>query len=170
MELGDLYVDLSPVVKSEGAEIKISQQYPIESFAKFGDAFSLKTPVTLIGTIQNHQGNLFLKGTLQLEARLVCDRCLTPFDKMFCLEMEDIITREDSALEADEYIPYQHDKVLLTDAIYKCIFAVTLEQKLCKNDCKGLCGMCGANRNETTCNCDQKEIDPRLWKLKELLK
>lgn len=168
MELENLYVDLSPIVKSEGAELRFSKEYPAEVFAKFHESFSLQTPVTLTGTITNHSGNLFLKGVLVLEARLLCDRCLTPFSKTFHLEMEDIIAREDSGLEADEYIPYQHNKVLLTDAIYKCIFAVTLDQQLCKQDCKGLCSICGANRNETTCTCDDREIDPRLLKLKEL--
>ena len=40
---------------------------------------------------------------------------------------------------------------------------------LCREDCKGLCPVCGANLNEMTCNCNTKQIDPRLEKLKMLL-
>ena len=41
---------------------------------------------------------------------------------------------------------------------------------LCREDCKGLCPKCGRNLNEGDCGCDRTEIDPRLAKLKQLLK
>jgi uncharacterized protein len=41
---------------------------------------------------------------------------------------------------------------------------------LCKDDCLGLCQKCGKNLNEGDCNCDKKEVDPRLAILKTLLK
>ena len=170
MEQNELLIDLTSIVKSEGMEIQVNKEYPIEAFSEFSDMPSLQTPVTLTGTITNHAGNLFLKGDLSFRATFLCDRCLESFEKDFIIPMEDTIAREDSGLEADEFIPYQHNMVLLTEAIYKCIFAVTLDQQLCRKDCKGLCPVCGCNRNETTCDCDDTEIDPRLLKLKELLK
>ena len=39
---------------------------------------------------------------------------------------------------------------------------------LCKPDCKGLCCRCGKNLNDGPCGC-QKEIDPRLAALRQLL-
>ncbi len=170
MDENELLIDLTSIVKSEGMEITVNKEYPIGAFSEFSDMPSLETPVTLTGTITNHAGNLFLQGELSFTARFLCDRCLEPFTKEYIIPMEDTIAREDSGLEADEFIPYQHNTVLLTDAIYKCIFAVTLDQQLCRKDCKGLCPVCGCNRNETECNCDDTEIDPRLLKLKELLK
>ena len=41
---------------------------------------------------------------------------------------------------------------------------------LCKEDCKGLCPHCGADRNETDCCCEKKQIDPRFAALHALLK
>ena len=40
---------------------------------------------------------------------------------------------------------------------------------LCKDECLGLCPMCGANRNTAPCACEPKWIDPRLAGLKALL-
>ena len=40
---------------------------------------------------------------------------------------------------------------------------------LCKEDCKGLCPHCGADRNVTDCDCDKKQIDPRFAALRALL-
>ena len=40
---------------------------------------------------------------------------------------------------------------------------------LCRPDCKGLCPVCGADRNKQDCGCEEKQIDPRLAVLGTLL-
>ena len=40
---------------------------------------------------------------------------------------------------------------------------------LCKPDCKGLCPVCGKNRNREECSCQRQEGDPRLAALRQLL-
>jgi uncharacterized protein len=39
---------------------------------------------------------------------------------------------------------------------------------VCKEDCKGLCPMCGANLNDRECGCDRHVPDPRWAGLKNL--
>ena len=39
---------------------------------------------------------------------------------------------------------------------------------LCREDCKGLCGVCGQNLNERACGCDPRVPDPRLAPLKHV--
>jgi uncharacterized protein len=39
---------------------------------------------------------------------------------------------------------------------------------VCREDCKGLCSVCGANLNERECGCDRHVPDPRLAGLKNL--
>ena len=41
---------------------------------------------------------------------------------------------------------------------------------LCREDCKGLCVVCGANLNRETCDCKRDWEDPRLAALKMLKK
>jgi uncharacterized metal-binding protein YceD (DUF177 family) len=38
----------------------------------------------------------------------------------------------------------------------------------CRKDCAGLCPRCGINRNEETCECSEKEADPRWDALRAL--
>ena len=33
---------------------------------------------------------------------------------------------------------------------------------LCKEDCKGICTVCGKNLNEQECECDRTVLDPRM--------
>ena len=44
-----------------------------------------------------------------------------------------------------------------------------LEEEQLFADCKGLCPKCGKDLNEGKCNCQTKEIDPRLEVLKKFL-
>jgi uncharacterized protein len=39
---------------------------------------------------------------------------------------------------------------------------------VCKDDCKGLCSVCGQNLNERECGCERKMVDPRLAALKDI--
>ncbi|MBO4749763.1 MAG: DUF177 domain-containing protein, partial [Lachnospiraceae bacterium] len=41
---------------------------------------------------------------------------------------------------------------------------------LCKEDCKGLCPVCGKNLNEGECGCDRFVPDPRLAGIQDLFK
>ncbi len=41
-------------------------------------------------------------------------------------------------------------------------------QVVCREDCRGLCGMCGQNLNEAACGCESKRVDPRLAVLKDI--
>ncbi|MBR2488852.1 MAG: DUF177 domain-containing protein, partial [Clostridia bacterium] len=40
---------------------------------------------------------------------------------------------------------------------------------LCSEKCKGICSKCGKNLNDGKCECPEKEIDPRLQILADLL-
>ena len=65
---------------------------------------------------------------------------------------------------------YEHDEIDL-DHLMREQFHLALPMKpLCREDCKGLCPRCGANRNTTTCTCEVRWEDPRLAGLKALLK
>jgi len=48
-------------------------------------------------------------------------------------------------------------------------FFLALPMKpLCREDCKGLCPVCGINRNRETCTCQSEWVDPRLEPLRHL--
>ena len=55
------------------------------------------------------------------------------------------------------------------EEIVRTVFVLNMDsQLLCDPDCKGICGGCGKNLNHESCTC-QKEIDPRLAALQQLL-
>ena len=41
---------------------------------------------------------------------------------------------------------------------------------LCKEDCKGLCPVCGQNLNTKSCDCEDTGLDPRMSVVRDLFK
>ncbi len=170
MQNDALWIDLTSVTKADGMVLDVDKTFPKEAFLEADSTLPLDSDVAIKGSITNLSGNLFLKGILSFSFSFECDRCLESYKEDYSLEIDEVIAKEGSDFEADEYIIYSGNKVLLLEGIYKCIYPLTLEKHICKSGCKGLCTKCGCNLNEKDCGCKDDEIDPRLEKLKDFFK
>jgi len=65
---------------------------------------------------------------------------------------------------------YRDGSIDLGEMIHEQLYLALPMKPLCREDCKGLCPLCGANWNTTTCTCEVRWEDPRLAGLKALLK
>jgi uncharacterized protein len=52
--------------------------------------------------------------------------------------------------------------------IWEALILHLPERVLCRSDCRGLCPICGCNRNERDCGCVPDDADPRLEVLRNL--
>jgi uncharacterized protein len=117
--------------------------------------------------------NLFrFKIAVSTRAVFTCDRCLADFDSDFNQKIEQIYQLGSGDLESDEIeiLPHNAKEIDISQAIRDVFILNRPIQLLCREECKGLCVHCGVNLNNQTCNCHQEKIDPRLEKLKSLLK
>jgi uncharacterized protein len=70
----------------------------------------------------------------------------------------------------DNLIYYDGQTIDLTNRVIETIILSVPEVPLCKEDCKGLCPICGIDLNENPDHsCETEEIDPRFVTLKKLL-
>lgn len=101
-----------------------------------------------------------------------CSRCLDIVFQEYDLHISrniDVIQKkavdlnyEESMEEADE-ISYIEDCSLDVDMlVLDELYTVLPMTVLCKEDCKGICKVCGINLNKSTCDCDQTVPDPRM--------
>ena len=119
------------------------------------------------GRVYNEAGVLHLEGTLTAEMTCICDRCGAEFDSVKALPLEATIVEEESE-EFPELFVLDGNAVDL-DEILETSLILDMETKfLCREDCKGLCAVCGANLNLGPCAC-RKPIDPRFAVLEQLL-
>ncbi|MBQ4058932.1 MAG: DUF177 domain-containing protein [Lachnospiraceae bacterium] len=97
-----------------------------------------------------------------------CSRCLEEVNCEYQLSVFrniNVANKEayiDDASEADE-ISYIEDCNLDVDMlVLDELYTVLPMNVICKDECKGICKVCGTNLNESTCNCDQTVPDPRM--------
>ncbi len=81
-----------------------------------------------------------------------CARCSRPFQEPFVFTMTERFVREGA--ENDETYPYSGDRLDLTQAVWDNLFLHLPLTSLCRPDCKGLCPVCGIDRNTQQCACD----------------
>jgi len=127
--------------------------------------------------IVEHRGPRALVEDIRLRASYagrfeqLCARCLEPVEKPLVGEF-DLIFRPSGA-DADpgeraitedetEIGYYDESGLLLEDAVREQVLLTLPGRSLCREDCKGLCPHCGANRNLNPCACVEKPVDPRL--------
>jgi uncharacterized protein len=70
----------------------------------------------------------------------------------------------------EECITVSGNVIDISGSIDACIFEELPMQPLCKEDCKGLCPVCGIDLNENECNCDTTVYDPRFAIFRNLSK
>ena len=98
----------------------------------------------------------------------VCGRCAKEMTKDLCVSAEFGVTRKLSE-DSDEYVEAP-EGMLDVEELSRTLFYLELPQRvLCKDDCRGLCPVCGTDLNLSTCSCKQVKKGNGLEGLKKLL-
>jgi uncharacterized protein len=124
------------------------------------------------------EGGFLVRGRLAGILTLPCSRCaedaVVPFEECF-EHFVALPSEEEGEGEGQEYEKEAHLRILAGSAPELDLaglcgeeFVLAMPVKaLCALDCKGLCPVCGTNRNEASCDCVD-EADPRLAALRGL--
>ena len=99
--------------------------------------------------------------------------CEFPLDAAFDLFYRPMsfIAREEE-VEIDEGEAeigfYEGGGMELEDILREQVLLALPMQRVCSDVCKGICPVCGKNRNETTCDCRLESADDRWGALRDL--
>lgn len=116
--------------------------------------YSFSCPVTIKGAIVNRVGVVMLKYSAAFTLHACCDRCLAEFDRDYCFDFEHILVRSLVNGDNDEYIVTESDKLDMDElAMTDCLLQLP-SKMLCKDDCLGLCQICGTDLNQNECDCN----------------
>ena len=165
-----MLLGLGKIIDSPGASVSFSADVDLSDLC-YGISYPVSEPVRASGTVRNTAGVLMMSGSISTCIHGICDRCASPFDREVSFPLDGVVLVTEMANEEneDEWVfPLEGDSADLDD-IVRTVFVLNFSSKLlCREDCKGLCARCGKNLNEGPCNC-QKEMDPRLAALRQLL-
>ena len=163
-------LNFTRISRSEGITEKFDMTDHLDdSTIEFGgERFNIVSPVNVKGSAVNYEGkiNVYLKITAQVER--TCSRCLESFREEVEVDSTYVFVKEVKD-DKEDYYTYKGDKVDITDLVLGDIAAKLAMKPLCKVNCKGLCPICGKNKNSIDCQCKSEEIDPRMQALSKLL-
>ncbi|WP_347487900.1 YceD family protein [Desulfoscipio sp. XC116] len=114
-----------------------------------------------------------VEGKLQVFLKVPCSRCLQDFVlNLNPLFSETYYEKNQPAPKGknDEWVAYSGDRIDITPEVLGTVLMNLPMRFICHEQCRGLCPVCGVDLNQKQCNCVQNDLDPRLAKLKELLK
>ena len=120
---------------------------------------------------------VLITGKVATTVMLECSRCLTPFPQDLETTFEaqcDIRTfhllAEGAPVEEGEEVTaiFDANSADLWELSRQAVVVNLPMRSLCRPDCKGLCPQCGANLNETQCQC-ALPADPRWAALEALM-
>lgn len=157
-----MFIELEPVFNNIGSKKEFDYSFLPEDSG-------IDVPVRVKGAVENRAGVVTLTADAAFQDTVACDRCLKPVARSFQKQFTHILTHTLNDEDNDDFILVE-DMHFDLDALLREDVLLALPTKtLCQADCKGLCPMCGADRNETACSC-KKPVDPRLAVLQELLR
>jgi uncharacterized protein len=168
---------LLDISRMRGARDRIDRRYPPTAFEPEAGAYRVVEPVALALDVFKDQRRFRLVGRASTLLELTCSRCLeafrlpvdVPFDLVFLPAHENSGEGEVEVEEEDLSTAFYRDDVIDLGGMMREQFLLALPMKpLCREECRGLCPSCGANRNVGTCSCTQERTDPRLDALREL--
>ena len=164
-----MLLGLSKIIDCPGASVPFSADVDLSDL-RSGNCYPVSEPVKAEGKVRNTAGVLVMTGNISTTIHGVCDRCAAEFDQAVSIPIDVVLVTElnNEENEDEGVFPLEGDSADLED-IVRTVFVLNMDSKLlCDPDCKGLCCGCGKNLNHEACTC-QKEIDPRLAALKQLL-
>ncbi len=139
------------------------ETFPFEAAELFGEqSYGERTvlfaePVSVVGTYV-YDGKAFtVSGRAEALVNAVCARCTKPFVERTAFSFTERFVKGEDEADNDETYPYAGDELLLDKAVLDNLFLELPIASVCRHECKGLCPVCGADRNATACNCTTEE-------------
>ncbi|HHY52171.1 MAG TPA: DUF177 domain-containing protein [Clostridiales bacterium] len=141
----------------------------LSDMVRWGEA-PFPEPVKVSGTACRKHGQTLVELKAEYAVHATCARCLQPVVQHKAAEFSYVVVEHLEQDSPDNWVEAPGG-ILDVDALVGEELFLNLDASiLCRKDCKGLCPVCGADRNQTDCGCDAKKVvDPRFAALSKLL-
>jgi len=112
---------------------------------------------------------LLVQGKLQAFLTAECGRCLMAFPQALEADFTDLYAFTHQSVTQSGMILPENGKINLAPIVRDELLVSIPINPVCREDCKGLCPVCGESLNETICAHEVDDTNPRLDKLRSLL-
>lgn len=163
-----LRIDVGDLVRQPGASTDFEIEANVPGLAvglgKVKDEGAVVGAVKLEALMEG----VLVTGQISGEFELECARCLKPFDDAFSTTLSEVYAYPDQEIEDEDGFVIDDGIIDLEPAVRDEILLAVPLVPLHDPDCKGLCAVCGQDRNITDCGHSQEHVDIRWEPLRRL--
>ncbi|MGZ6899567.1 MAG: YceD family protein, partial [Acidimicrobiia bacterium] len=108
-------------------------------------------PLFVDAVLERVPDGVVVQGTVRGFYAAQCSRCLRPVHREIVTAVRELF--EAVPIEGETY-PLVGDEIDLELPVRDALLLELPAAPLCRDDCAGLCSLCGVDRNQSSCDCD----------------
>jgi len=144
-------VDIGALLAGGRQQVLVEQQVPLEPF----EGVQFPEPARVHLEMRSTGEMLEIAGTIDVKVHGECDRCLGEVDRQMHVDVDERFTAngESKSDPFGENNVLTGDRLDVKDLTTQLVCSAVPLGLLCAQDCKGICPVCGENKNAGACAC-----------------
>jgi uncharacterized protein len=158
MKASEFVVDVTPLRKVPGSVLRVQRRAPVAGLELSATAVPAGGDVSVDAELAWASDDVVVTATVQAPWVGQCRRCLTEASGEIETKVREVYEQDS---DGEETYALQGSRVDLVPLVRDAVLLGLPPAPLCHEGCRGLCPVCGANRNEVRCSCETSPPDPR---------
>ncbi len=151
-------VSVGHLLRAPGDRCKEVRSGPLAGLAVTASAVPEDAEVTVAVTLDAVPGGVVATGRVTAPWVGPCRRCLAEASGTIAAEVREVFEEEH---DPEQTYPIHGDRLDLEPLARDTVLLELPLAPLCREDCAGICPMCGTDRNMAPCRCVEAPKDPR---------
>ena len=147
-------LQIAAALKQVGEPFSFALTEPLPPQQFGGRAVVCAAPLSVTGQYVFDGKGISVEGTVKTCLQSVCARCAETFEEPLEFGFSERFCKPAEIEEDSEAYPFEGDRLSLDQAVLDNPFLHLPLTSVCRPDCRGLCPICGTNRNLTPCDCE----------------
>ena len=152
------------VAELELHRIVVSKTYASDALDYHGAEFRQRDALSVDAVAELAGSEIRIRGHIRTRLEAACDRCLGPVEIRVERDL-DLSYRPLASIAREEEIEISRDElevgfysgngIMLAEVVTEQVILAVPMKVVCRPDCRGLCPVCGVDRNYERCQCPQ---------------
>ena len=139
---------------TEGKEVEFNTEVKLNNSFVEDKNYKFLTDATVQGNMIYNVNKLSINATISFKLLAICDKCDDEFEKNISFPFNEVFVENTASHNEEDYVILNQTCVDLDKAVEDALLLNLPTKMLCKEDCKGLCPICGKNKNLYDCRCE----------------
>lgn len=161
-------MDVSNALRYPGQEYPLQEDVLVGDMVLSGDPIGF-TDIKVKGVMVGAEERVSVRADVTATLLSRCVRCLGAVQLPVRAQIDAVFARTQAPDDPDLYV-FEASTIELTDSVRDALLLELPIRILCKEECMGICPVCGVDRNVVSCTCQEGgEVTNPFAALKEFL-